>query len=126
MRTREFPDKRLLVVEDDFTSREVLSTLLASAGYRVATAANGAEGLQRLHDKDRPSLILLDLNMPVMDGPTFCARRRNEQGLASIPVIVLSSAGDVAEQAAALGATRYLQKPVDTVQLLDTVRNCCP
>jgi CheY-like chemotaxis protein len=126
MKTGKFPDRRLLVVEDDFVSREVLSTILAGEGYRVATAANGAEGLERLHDKDRPSLILLDLNMPVMDGRTFCARRCCEQDLGNIPVVVLSSAGDVAEQAASLGAKRYLQKPVDIVLLLDAVRTCCP
>jgi CheY-like chemotaxis protein len=126
MVARKHPGRRLLVVEDDFASREMLSTILAGEGYRVALAANGAEGLQRLRDKDRPSLILLDLQMPIMDGRAFCARRRDEQGLESIPVVIMSSAGDVAEQAAALGATRFLQKPLDTVQLLDAVRNCCP
>jgi CheY-like chemotaxis protein len=120
------PDRRLLLVEDDFASREALSMILGSEGYRVATAANGVEGLKRLHDRDRPSLILLDLNMPVMDGPTFCERRQKELELRSIPLIILSAAGDVAAQAEALGAARYLQKPVDTGQLLDSVRQCCP
>jgi chemosensory pili system protein ChpA (sensor histidine kinase/response regulator) len=115
-----------LLVEDDFASRELLSMILAGEGYRVAAAANGVEGLQRLRGSDRPSLILLDLNMPVMDGRTFCARRHEDRDLDSIPVVVISAAGDVAEQAAALGAARYLQKPVDTVQLLDAVRQCCP
>jgi CheY-like chemotaxis protein len=126
MWTRNYPDKRLLLIDDDIASREMLSLVLASEGYRVATAANGAEGLNRLHDSDRPCLILLDLNMPVMDGPTFCERRRGEQQLTGIPVVVMSSAGDVAEKAAALGASHYLQKPVDTGELLDTVRHCCP
>jgi two-component system chemotaxis response regulator CheY len=119
-------DKRLLLVEDDFASRELLSMILAGEGYRVAAAANGAEGLERLHDHDRPCLILLDLNMPVMDGRTFCARRQEDHDLDGIPVVVMSSAGDVAEQAAALGAAHYLQKPLDTVRLLDAVRQCCP
>jgi CheY-like chemotaxis protein len=118
--------KRLLLVDDDITSREVLSMLLATEGYRVSAATNGADALQRLNGKDPPSLILLDLNMPVMDGRTFCARRGTDQALKSIPVVVVSSADDVAQKAAEIGATGYLQKPVDSIQLLDTVRQCCP
>ena len=100
--------------------------ILAGEGYRVAAASNGADALERLRGKDRPSLILLDMNMPVMDGPSFCARRRQNQALASIPVVIVSSSDDVAQKAQEMGAARYLQKPVDTIELLDTVRQCCP
>jgi CheY-like chemotaxis protein len=124
MLIRNRPNKRLLVVEDDITARELMSLLLAGEGYRVATAANGADALARLKDSDRPSLILLDLNMPVMDGPTFCARR-GTGGAADIPVVVLSSATDAEEQGRRLGAVRSLNKPVDTIELIDTVRHCC-
>jgi CheY-like chemotaxis protein len=119
------PNKRLLLVDDDFATREMMSMILAGEGYRVATAANGVDALERLHDSDRPCLILLDLSMPVMDGPTFCARRKDE-GLPSVPVIVVSSDTDIAQKAAALGAEGYLEKPVDTIELLDTIRKRCP
>jgi CheY-like chemotaxis protein len=119
------PNKRLLLVDDDFATREVMSMILAGEGYRVATAANGADALQRLHDSDRPCLILLDLSMPIMDGPTFCARCKDE-GLGSVPVILVSSDHDIAAKAAALGADDYLEKPVDTIQLLDAIRKRCP
>ncbi len=125
MKAKVQSNKRLLLVDDDFATREVMSMILAGEGYRVATAANGADALQRLHDSDRPCLILLDLTMPVMDGPTFCARRRDE-GLSSIPVILVSSDHDIAQKAAALGADAYLEKPVDTIQLLDAIRKRCP
>jgi CheY-like chemotaxis protein len=125
MMPRNHPDKRLLVVDDDFATREVMSMTLAGEGYRVATAANGADALQRMGDRDRPSLILLDLSMPVMDGQTFCARRK-EGGLPSVPVIVVSSAADLAQRAKDLGADGYLEKPVDTIRLLDAVRRGCP
>jgi CheY-like chemotaxis protein len=125
MMTKAKPNKRLLLVDDDFATREMMSMLLGGMGYRVATAANGADALQRLQDSDRPSLILLDLSMPVMDGPTFCACRR-DTGLPSIPIIVVSSDSDVAQKAKDLGADGYLEKPVDTLQLLDTVRQRCP
>jgi CheY-like chemotaxis protein len=115
--------KRLLVVEDDFATREVMSMVLAGEGYRVATAANGADALERLRGGERPSLILLDLSMPVMDGPTFCARRKDEADLDSIPVIVVSSDHDVAQKAAAIGADAYLEKPVDTLQLFEAIRS---
>jgi CheY-like chemotaxis protein len=126
MLNRNRPNKRLLVVEDDITSREALSLLLAGEGYRVAAASNGAEALERLKDKDRPCLVLLDLNMPVMDGRAFCAHRQEDGSLSEVPVIVLSAADDAAQQAERLGAARYLHKPVDTIELLDTVRRCCP
>jgi two-component system chemotaxis response regulator CheY len=124
MKAEAHPNKRLLLVDDDFATRETMSMILAGDGYRVATAANGADALQHLRDSDRPSLILLDLNMPIMDGPTFCARRKDE-GLSSIPVIVVSAERDIAQQAAALGADDYLEKPVDPIQLLDVVRKRC-
>ncbi len=125
MMPRNCPNKRLLLVDDDFATREVMSMILAGEGYRVATAANGADALHRMNDHDRPSLILLDLSMPVMDGPAFCARRQAD-GLPSVPVIVVSADRDVARKAKDLGADGYLEKPVDTIQLLDAVRRRCP
>jgi CheY-like chemotaxis protein len=124
MTTKIHPNKRLLLVDDDFATREVMSMVLAGMGYRVATAANGADALQRMQDSDRPSLILLDLSMPVMDGPTFCACRK-DAGLHSVPVIVVSADHDVAQKARDLGADGYLEKPVDTIELLDTIRRRC-
>lgn len=114
--------KRLLVIDDDFSTREVMSMVLAGEGYRVATAANGADALERLASGELPSLILLDLSMPVMDGQTFCARRKDAGGLAAIPVIVVSAERDGAQRAAAMGADAYLEKPVDTLQLFEAIR----
>jgi two-component system chemotaxis response regulator CheV len=70
-------------------------------------------------------VILLDLNMPVMDGPTFRLRQREDQELAAIPIVVVSSADDVAEKATLLGAETYLQKPVEIARLLDIVHRYC-
>jgi CheY-like chemotaxis protein len=117
--------RRVLVIDDDIVTQEMMSVLLAGDGYRVAAACNGADALERLRTYEKPDLIVLDLKMPVMDGCAFCQARRQDKELASIPVVVLSAARDVAEQAAALGATVYLQKPVDCVTILNTVRRCC-
>jgi CheY-like chemotaxis protein len=118
--------KRILVVDDDFATREVLSLLLASDGYRVATACNGADALDRLRGFGRPDLILLDLKMPKMDGCAFCEQRQKDSAWAAIPMIVFSGVADAAEQAAALGALACLQKPVDPIQLLEVIRKHCP
>src|SRR5438874_8780415 len=109
--------KRILLIDDDFTTGEAMSTILAADGYRVATACHGADALERLRDYERPDLILLDLRMPVMDGCTFCDEKKRDPDLASIPLIVFSAAADAAEKAAAVGAAVCLQKPVDPIRL---------
>lgn len=79
------PRKRVLVVDDDFVTREMLSIVLAGDGYRVAAACNGEDALERLRSFERPDLILLDLKMPVMDGCTFCKERLQDRELAPSP-----------------------------------------
>jgi CheY-like chemotaxis protein len=117
--------KRVLLIDDNIVTQEMMSMALAASGYRVATASNGADALERLRGYERPDLILLDLSMPVMDGCAFCQERQRDPALASIPIVVLSGTGDVAEKASSLGARTFLRKPVDTVDLLDTVRRYC-
>jgi CheY-like chemotaxis protein len=119
------PCKCVLLVDDNFVVREAMSQLLGCDGYRVTTAANGADAFRRLNGHEKPAVILLDLNMPVMDGPTFRQRQREDRDLAAIPVVVLSSDGDVAEKASSLGAETYLQKPVDTARLLEVIHRYC-
>src|SRR5262249_48806261 len=98
---------------------------LAGEGFMVATAANGEEAFRRLRNYERPDLILLDLNMPVMDGCRFCDQQKQDPRLAGIPVVVLSAAGDIEEQARAMGGRFYLQKPLETGRLLEIIRHCC-
>jgi CheY-like chemotaxis protein len=118
--------KRILLIDDDFTTRECMSLLLAVEGYRVAVACNGADALERLKGAERPDLILLDLRMPVMDGGAFCERWRQAPDLASIPLVVISGLPDAPERAARLGATACLRKPIDNVALLVCLREACP
>jgi CheY-like chemotaxis protein len=117
--------RRILLVDDDFTTCEAMSMILAADGYRVAVAANGADALERLRGFERPDLILLDLRMPVMDGHAFCAKRREDSQLQLIPVVVLSGLPDAEEQAVKLEATAFLRKPIDVTAMLATVRACC-
>lgn len=111
---------RILLVEDDTAIRETMSELLAEEGYRVTTAANGAEALELLDASDAPSLILLDLMMPVMNGFELRRALRSDPRLADIPVVVISASRD-AERRATVEADAFLAKPFDATRLLDTV-----
>jgi CheY-like chemotaxis protein len=91
----------------------------------VAEAANGQEGLERLQGLPLPDLIVLDLMMPVMDGWEFRRRQRQSPQLAPVPVVVLSGAGDTARHASELGATAYLDKPVNVSALLEAIALYC-
>lgn len=110
----------VLVAEDDRDLRETLGEALEHAGYEVVTVANGAEALERLQRLPRPCLIILDLNMPVMDGWTFLAERNRAPGLRSVPVIVVSAQTGVEGKVLDAGAS-YMQKPVQLKHLLAAV-----
>jgi CheY-like chemotaxis protein len=119
-------DKPILVVEDESTTRQALKRLLETAGYEVVCAANGREALLYLLSGGRPAIILLDLNMPVLDGRQFRELQRAEADgdVSGIPVILLSSAADLPAQAAALQAADCVAKPVEFAHLLDVIRSC--
>lgn len=83
-------DSTILLVDDDPDVRGVLTDVLTRHGYLVAACANGADALAYLRAAPRPMVILLDLQMPFMDGYAFRAAQRRDTRLASIPVIVIS------------------------------------
>jgi len=111
----------VLVVEDHADLREMLEVLLESEGFQVQTASNGKEALDSLHH-GRPSLILLDLMMPVMSGDEFRRRQLQEPAFADVPVICMTAAHDGPQRAARLNAAQYFQKPVDFDRLITAVR----
>ncbi|HUP56953.1 MAG TPA: response regulator [Bdellovibrionota bacterium] len=111
----------ILVVDDDEAIREGLETLLVDEGYEVHSAENGQVALELLRSGKRPSLVLLDLMMPVMDGREFCAMCALDAELAAIPII-LFTAGSITPEIAALPVNEKLRKPADIDVLLETVR----
>ena len=112
----------ILVVEDEAPVSNILAELLRESGWNVLTAANGAEALQVLRQcADLPAGILLDLNMPVMDGWQFRAAQKSDPRLACIPVILLSAQMDIESAAGKLGAVDWLNKPVPLKSLLRAV-----
>lgn len=111
----------VLVVEDEEDLREMVRDALELNGYAVVTACDGHDALKKLDGIDRLCLILLDLLMPGMNGWDFVVALRARSELASVPVIVNSSA----PASAPSGVTRVLQKPVKFDQLLSVVREYC-
>jgi CheY-like chemotaxis protein len=111
----------ILLVDDDDEIRDVVALVLGSAGFCVVTAANGREALARLREDPKPTAILLDLMMPVMNGYEFRAEQLRDPALRAIPTLIFT-AGAVTPQVKALGAEAILRKPVTSAQLLDALR----
>jgi two-component system, chemotaxis family, chemotaxis protein CheY len=109
----------VLVVDDDPDILDAVCDILESERYRVARARHGAEALERVRE-ERPSVILLDLMMPVMDGVAFAQALRASDGDARIPIVVISADGNP-QKAAAVGARGFLAKPFDIEALLAQV-----
>lgn len=116
--------KSILIVEDDTDIRETLQTYLELKGYEVTAASDGCEALEALDDGLQPSLILLDLMMPTMDGWEFRSRQLAEPEWANIPVVILTGAHYSAEEADSLQALDILPKPVDIKRMLGHVSRC--
>lgn len=115
----------ILVIDDDVDVRETLSDLLVDEGYRVTGVNNGREALDYLKEATRPSLILLDMMMPEMDGWQFRLELQKDPSLARIPVVILSAHGNVREAALALGAADYLRKPLQAESVLEIAERYC-
>ena len=113
---------RILVVDDDPSACEALSTLLEDEGYDVAHAPNGQIALNHLKSSPSPNAIILDLMMPVMDGWEFRRHQQRDAAFASIPVVVVSA---LREPAAIEGVAAILTKPLDVDRLLGIVSEIC-
>jgi two-component system cell cycle response regulator DivK len=115
--------KRILIVEDQEDLRGVLQTLLAGSGYEVAEAADGQAGVA--HAKSEPpDLILMDIQMPVMDGYETTRQIKADPKLKATPIIAVSSfamKGDE-EKARAAGCDHYVIKPYSPLQQLRVIR----
>jgi len=115
--------KRILVVEDQEDLRGVLRDLFAGSGYIVIEAADGATGIA-MAKSERPSIILMDIQMPVIDGYEATRKIKADPNLTSIPIVAVSSfamKGDE-EKARAAGCDEYVTKPYSPIQLLRMVR----
>ncbi|MBK9518259.1 MAG: response regulator [Anaeromyxobacter sp.] len=116
----------ILLVEDDLAIRETVAEVLSYEGFQVTCAANGAEALRRLDEATaQPGLILLDLMMPVMDGPAFRSAQRSDPRIAAIPVIVLSASAGAEATVDRMAPAAFLPKPFELERLLHAVDRYC-
>jgi len=114
-------DDCVLVVDDDRDICEVIKTILELHGYRVLTARDGADALAQLRAGVHPSVIILDLMMPGMNGFQFRDEQTRDAALRTIPVVVLTGDGKAEAKGIALGV-EGLRKPVQLEDLLDALR----
>jgi two-component system, cell cycle response regulator DivK len=117
----------ILVVEDQMDNRQILRDLLGNAGYELLEAENGAEALTTVA-RQRPDLILMDIQLPVMDGYEATRRLKADPATKSIPIIVVTSyalSGDETKAREA-GCDAYVTKPFSPRQLLGKVREFLP
>ena len=117
------PPKRILVVDDKFENRAILTGLLAPLGFEVSEAANGREGLARAREQ-RPDLIVIDLVMPNMDGLETTRRIRQLTELRDIPIVASSASafGENRQDAINAGCTDFLPKPIKAEDLFEHLR----
>lgn len=109
--------RTILVVEDEIINQEILKEILGSQ-YDIITATNGLEAIHELTTSIRPiSLIMLDLNMPTMDGIEFLNKIK-EYNIKSIPIIVITSEADMELSSLELGATDFIKKPYDMPEII--------
>ena len=111
--------KRILVVEDQADNRRILQDLLTSAGYEIILAENGQEALEVVA-RERPNLILMDIQLPLVDGYEATRRIKADPVLRAIPIIVITSyalSGDESKAKAA-GCDAYVAKPFSPRALL--------
>jgi two-component system response regulator MprA len=116
----------VLVVDDDPAVVDALSELLEEEGYVVVAARDGRDALDQLRAGLQPSVILLDLMMPRMDGWDFRHEQMKDAALRDIPLVVISAAGfSAATVKAQLGDIEFVSKPLDPQALLDAVKRGC-
>jgi len=113
-------DKRILVVDDDYTALRVIGYALKQEGYEVLTAAHGQAALRMAPEAD---LVILDIMMPDIDGYKICRRLRTNPDTRQLPIIMLSAKAQVSDKLMGfeVGADDYVIKPVDPSELVARV-----
>jgi len=114
---------RILLVDDDANTLEILRRWLAKEGYITDSAHNGEECLEAL-ERNTYDVVLLDVMMPVMDGMAVCAHMRDHPQWRTIPVVLLTAKDDMETRTRgmALGVSEYLTKPINKLELFARLR----
>jgi two-component system, chemotaxis family, chemotaxis protein CheY len=117
--------KKIMIVDDSSTIRKLVMFTVSQSGYEATEACNGREALDSL-TRERPDLIICDINMPVMDGLSFLKTLKSSANTQErlIPVVLLTteSEGSLAEEGKKTGARAWMHKPFKQDTLIDTVK----
>ena len=118
---------KILVVDDDASSLELMEAMLVPNGYEIITANDGSKAVAIIIEK-KPDLILLDIMMPGLDGYSTLAKIKENKVSSKIPVVMLTAMGFQLNKELALrfGAVGYITKPVDLDELLKTISRLLP
>ena len=119
------PGTTILIVEDDLNVRDAIEDVLTEEGHAVSVARNGADALVTLDHLERPGLILLDMQMPVMDGLTFLSRLGSRKDRGDFEVIVMSAAVAPEWFLGASQVTRALRKPFEVAEIISLAGDFC-
>ena len=114
--------KRVLVIEDNADNLELIRCILERSGYEVIAAASGEEGVT-LALRERPAFILMDIDLPGIDGLEATRRIRASPANGSVPIIAITSyamCGDM-EQVLTAGCNGYFEKPIDPLRIMDDI-----
>ena len=116
----------ILVVDDNPDNTTLLQMILEEEGYRVAIASSGQEALQQMK-LELPSLVLLDVMMPEMDGFEVIRRIRRTSRFRGVPIVLITAYDDpFMEHGWRLGADDFIHKPIEPDALIDRIKLCCP
>lgn len=121
---KKFDKARILIVDDELDCVSIVQCRLEWCNYDVITATNGKEGLEKAAS-EKPHLILLDTNMPVINGHEMLERMRKDQAIKDIPVIMVTALCDAKDidKASSLGISDYVTKPIDFEKLIEKISN---
>jgi CheY-like chemotaxis protein len=118
---------KILVVDDDASSLELIEAMLVPNGYEIITANDGSKAVAIIIEK-KPDLILLDIMMPGLDGYSTLTKIKENKTISKIPVVMLTAMGFQLNKELALrfGAVGYITKPVELAELLKTISRLLP
>jgi len=116
--------KHILIVDDSKTVRNLVAFIMKKEGFKVTTAEDGLDGLEKLYSSAAVDLIVSDVNMPRMDGLTFIKTVREQDAYKDIPIVVLSTEGQDKDIQTGLtvGANLYMVKPAQPEKLVRNVK----
>jgi DNA-binding response OmpR family regulator len=116
-------DKTILVVEDDKDMNDLICAILTEAGYKTISVASGEKGLEKAY-QDKPDLVLLDIQLPKMDGIEVCRAITSNDETKSIPIIMVTIKKELSTKLSSYiaGARRFISKPFGVEELIGEVR----